>query len=138
MEEDDFNPEDGYVINYEKVSRQKNLTHTTRVLALNLMENPYLKVGDFFKNISDHSLNELIELTNKDDDDSVSETLLLSEMLSKAEGLDNEIKDMARNVGYLRVLVAGVSLHRKGMIKAYYNNMSFGDDTGDQIVFEKL
>ena len=134
---EDFNP-DEYTICYSNVAKQKDLCNVTRVLAMDLIENPYLIVGDFFKNLSDGSLEELLSLVNRDDDDAVSETLLLSEMLSKAEGLTNSLEDMSKNIEMFRVLVAGTALHRKGMIRAYFENMSFGADAGELMLFEKI
>lgn len=134
---EDFNP-DEYSINYSNVAKQKGLSNVTRVLAMDLIENPYLVIGDFFKNLSDSSLEELLSLVNRDDEEAISETLLLSEMLSKAEGLTNSLEDMSKNIEMFRVLVAGTSLHRKGLIKAYFQNMSFGSDAGELMLFEKI
>ena len=132
-----FNPQD-YTVNYDNIAKHKNLCNTTRVLAMDLVENPYIMVGDFFKGLSDSSLDELLGIINRDDEDAVSETLLLTEMLSRAEGVENELDDMARNIGMMRMFVAGVSLARKGLIKVYYENMSFGSETSDKILFEKI
>lgn len=134
---EDFIP-DEFTINYSNVAKQKNLCNVTRVLAMDLIENPYLIVGDFFKSLSDGSLEELVSLVNRDDDDAISETLLLSEMLSKAEGLTNSLEDMSKNIEMFRVLVAGTSLHRKGLIRAYFENMSFGADAGELMLFERI
>ena len=58
-------------------------------------------------------------------------------MLSKAEGLTNTVDDMAKNMAVFRVLVAGTALHRKNLIKAHFENMTFGEDGADLLLFEK-
>ena len=86
MEDFEFE-EDEYTLNYSNIAKHKTLCNVTRVLAMDLMENPYIVVGDFFKNLSDSSLQELLEIVNREDEKALSETLLLSEMLSRAEGV---------------------------------------------------
>jgi len=133
----DYDPQEHFV-NYQNVANHKGLCNVTRVLAMDLINNPYIVVGDFFKNLSNGSLKELIELINRDDDDAVSEVLLLSEMLSRAEGVENGIEDMGTNIGVMRMLVAGTSLARKGLVRAHYENMTFGKEMEEKILFEKI
>lgn len=133
----DYDPQE-FSVNYDNIARHKDLSNTTRVLAMDLIENPYIVVGDYFKGLSDSSLQELLEIINREDEDAISETLLLSEMLSRAEGVENGLDDMGRNVGMMRMFVSGVSLARKGLIKVHYEHMTFGDDCGDKILFEKI
>lgn len=135
---EDYEEEKEYTLNYSNIAKHKTLSNVTRILAMDLMENPYIVVGDFFKNLSDASLAELLDLINGEDEDSLSETLLISEMLSRGEGVENSIAQMGKNVGVMRALVAGTSLQRKGLVKAYYENMTFGEDSGDRILFEKI
>ena len=137
MEDFEFE-ESEYTLNYSNIAKHKTLCNVTRVLAVDLMENPYIVVGDFFKNLSDSSLQELLEIVNREDEKALSETLLLSEMLSRAEGVENSIADMGHNVGVIRILVAGTSLYRKGLVKAYFENMTFGKENPDKILFEKI
>ena len=132
------NEECGYNLNYQNIAKFKNLTNVTRVLAMDLMENPYLMVGDFFQNLSDASLRELVELINKEGEDAEAEILLLSEMLSRAEGIENSIEQMGLNVGIMRALIAGTSLARKGLAKAHYKNFTFGNDNNEAIIFEPV
>lgn len=136
---DDFEFDEAeYSLNYDNIAKHKNLCNVTRVLAMDLMQNPYIVVGDFFKNLSDSSLEELLNLVNNEDEQSLAETLLLSEMLSRAEGVENNLKEMGENVGVIRILVAGTALHRKGLVKAYFENMTFGNENPDKKLFEKI
>jgi hypothetical protein len=132
-------PDDGsFIINLQKVSTHKPFTKITRTLALDLMDSPYISVGDFFKGLNDFDLMELSALCERDDDDAISELLLLAEILSRAEGITSESpEEMGKKVGVLRLITAGVSLARKGLVEAYYQNMSFDINSGSkEIVFK--
>lgn len=133
----EFDPQE-YTVNYHNIANHKDLSNVTRVLAMDLINNPYLVVGDFFKNLSNGSLDELVEITNRDDDDAISETLLLSEMLSRAEGVENDLEDMGTNIGTMRMFVAGTSLARKGLVRVHYENMTFGREIEEKVLFEKI
>lgn len=134
----DFNPQgDEWIIDLHKVAKYKTFSRITRTLALDLIDNPYLTVGKFFKGLSDNEVKELVSLCEKEDDASVSELLLLSEMLSRAEGITSADPDeMGVKVGALRMMTVGVSLERKGLVRAFYENMTFDTSNyGDKIVF---
>lgn len=130
--------EDPFIIDLQKVSKFKPLTRITRTLAIDLMENPYLTVGDFFKGLNDMEVDELSQLCEREDDQAVMELLLLSEMLSRAEGVTSETpEEIGEKLGALRLMAAGVNLARKGLVNAYYNNMTFDSKTyGDKIIFK--
>lgn len=135
----DFEYNDGWTINFKKVSEDNELLAITRLLARDLMVVPYMSVGDFFKKLSDKDLDTLLELVNDDDDDSEAEILLLSEMLARAEGSEtDDLEQVARNMAIFKILVAGTSLHRKEMVKAHFDKYSFGEDMLTEIVFEKV
>lgn len=127
----------GYTINLEEVVKNKKLLSVTRLLASEMMMRPYLSVGDFLKNLSDGDLESLNDCVNNEQWDDI---ILMAEMLATGEGLESsksfeEFKvRMAGLCGYFTV----ESLYRKGLVKVYHENISFGEDLGDKVVVEKL
>lgn len=120
-----------FSIDLQKVSRTKSFSSLTRMLAFDFIYTPYFTVGDFYKNINDQDLLALASLCERDDDEAVSELLLIAEMLSRAEGITSSCaEEIGIKVGYLRVYTAGVKLARRGLIKAFYENMTF-DNTSE-------
>jgi exosortase/archaeosortase len=63
----------------------------------------------------------------------------MTEMLSRAEGLISEDDDdLTRKINQFMVMVTMESLYRKGLIKLYHENMSFGKDVQHRVVAEKI
>lgn len=133
---------DEYTINLEKIAYEKDMSPVTRTLALDLMKNPYLSPGDFFQNLTDAEVSILLEMVESKDDGTLeneAEVLLLSQMLARAEGVvTDSIDEIVNHMSYLAMLVASVSLARKGLVKVNYENLSFGSDMMDKIVVEKI
>lgn len=127
---------DGYTVNYAEVLKAKDVLSVTKLLATQLMQTPYMTVGDFLRTVADDDLETLIDGNEKH----IGDQLLISEMLATAEGLDSskdfgEFKDRAAQLlGFLIV----ESLKRKGLVKVYYENMSFDESLGDKIIVEKI
>lgn len=141
---DDFEEFDGegfYIINFQKIVSDKSFLPVTRLLAADMMENPYITVGDFLKGISDNDLAQLIELSNViEEEDTGEDFILLTEMLAAGEGLSfsNDVDEVQMRVNQFVVMLSIESLYRKGMVKIYRENMSFGEDMYHKIVAEKL
>lgn len=133
---------DEYTINLEKIAYEKDMSPVTRTLALDLMKNPYLSPGDYFQSLTDAELSILLEMVESKDDGTLeneAEVLLLSQMLARAEGVvTDSIDEIVNHMSYLAMLVASVSLARKGLVKVNYENLSFGSDMMDKIVVEKI
>lgn len=132
-------PEDEkfYQINLERVTKTKDYLSATRLLAYQMMENPYITVEDFLLDLSDSDLRELLF---KIDEENVEEIILLSEMLATCEGLDYSKDDstMLERTNILVGFLTVESLARKGMVKVYRENMSFGDDYANKVIVEKM
>ena len=137
---DEFDPEQTFVVSYDRIVNEKSLLGMTRLLASQMISNPYVTVGEFLKDISDgdlESLNDIIDVgehhTNYGD------LILLSEMLAAGEGLEPGNLDIATTrVNQFLIFISCESLARKGMIKVHHKNMSFGEDMANAIVAEKL
>lgn len=137
MEKFDKDGVDGYTVNYAEVLKAKDVLSVTKLLASQLMQTPYMTVGDFLQTVVDADLETLID---DEENKRLSDHLLISEMLATAEGLDSskdfaQFKDRATQLlGFLIV----ESLKRKGLVKVYYENMSFDESLGDKIIVEKI
>jgi len=47
-------------------------------------------------------------------------------------------KESTENLKYFCTMLHCVSLERKGYVRVYYDNMSFGEDSGERVVVERL
>ena len=126
----------------EKIINSDKLLPITKSVAKMLMRNPYTSLGKFFKTISDDNLQALSEIIEEGDsefNDGIEDVVLMTEMLSRAEGVPSQcIDDITENVNYFGACVTCVSLARKGLVRVYYDNMSFGTDQGDKVLVEKI
>lgn len=136
---------ESFELNYDKIIQSTEFLAVTRLLAAQLKETPYRKVGDFFKNLSDSDLELLTEICeeyhdNKDEDTAhFEEMLLIAEMLAAAEGVnDRTLDDVMGRTTQMMVFVTLETLSRKKLIKLHHDNMSFGEDAGSKIVAEKI
>jgi hypothetical protein len=128
--------------NMEKIIDAEGLLPVTKSVAKMLMRNPYTSLGKFFKKLSDENLQTLMEIIEEGDsefNDGMEDVVLMTEMLSRAEGVPSQsIEEITENVNYFGACVTCVSLARKGLVRVYYDNMSFGTDQGDKILVEKI
>lgn len=134
--------EGGFIVNCENVAKSKSCLAVTRLLAADLMRNPYMTTGDFLREISDSDLQALIKGAEVDDNGefALDDLLLIAMLLRQAEGLppmqmDEECR---HSLGQLIMFLATESLARKGLVKIYRENMSFGEDMGDKVIVEKI
>ena len=134
--------DDGFTVNLSEVVKSSDCLAVTRLLAADLIVKPYLSVGDWIGNVSDSDLKNLVQGAELDKNDEVilEDLMLIFMMLRQAEGLPpvKEDEDFRRGIGQLVTMLVGESLARKGLIKLYRENLSFGDDMGDKIVMEKI
>jgi len=126
----------------EKIIESDKLLPVTKSVAKMLMRNPYTSLGKFFKKLSDENLQTLMEIIDEGDsefNDGMEDIVLMTEMLSRAEGVPSQcIEDITENVNYFGACITCVSLARKGLVRVYYDNMSFGTDQGDKVIVEKI
>lgn len=119
-------------INLEKVVVNNTFLPSTRLLAARLRINPYLTIGEYFKDLSDEDVFKLTDMIDRDD---LVEIVALSEMLALAEGNKSENLENCRQYASIFVmLVICESLHRKGLVDVYRENMTFDEQYGSKIV----
>ena len=128
--------------NMEKIIDAEGLLPVTKSVAKMLMRNPYTSLGKFFKKLSDENLEVLMEIVEEGDSEfnvGIEDIVLMTEMLSRAEGVPSgSIEEITENVNYFGMCVTCVSLARKGLVRVYYDNMSFGKDQGDKVIVERI
>ena len=139
--EDDIDFENSHPC-MEKIIESDKLLPVTKSVAKMLMRNPYTSLGKFFKKLSDENLQVLMEIIDEGDsefNEGMEDVVLMTEMLSRAEGVPSQcIEDITENVNYFGACVTCVSLARKGLVRVYYDNMSFGTDQGEKVLVERL
>jgi hypothetical protein len=139
IEDNEF--EDGpIVISYDRVIKEKDFLPITRTLAMDLSESGYMRPGDFLKTLTDSDVEALLLITENDENPRLAEILLISEMLATGEGLEqSQDADGVKNrMNSFCAFLAIEGLSRKGLVKVYHENISFGEDFGNKIVVEKL
>ena len=135
----DFDDDGEYSINYGKVLHEESFLPVTRLLAADLMKNQYMPIGDFIKSLSDNSLEQLNEICEDENHPNFEEIILISEMLAAAEGTNvGGTPEVHQRLNLFITWMAIESLKRKGLVKVYYENISFGDDMGEKIIVEKI
>ena len=129
-----------YVINYQRICEHPDCHPVVKGLARSLLKNPYMLVKDFFTTLSDDEVQSLMELAeDRQNTWGLSNLILISEMLARAEGLEPEDdEESSKNAGSLIVWITCVSLERKGLVRVFYENMSFGQEFDHQKLVEKL
>ena len=126
----------------EKIIASDKLLPVTKSVAKMLMRNPYTSLGKFFKKLSNENLEILMEIIDEGDsefNERMEDIVLMTEMLSRAEGVPSQsVDEITENVNYFGACITCVSLARKGLVRVYYDNMSFGADNGDKMIVEKI
>jgi len=136
----EFDEDEGeFSINYHKVLHQETFLPITRLLAADLIKNQYMPIGDFIKSLKDNSLEELNEISENENHPNFEEMILITEMLAAAEGTNfGGTPEVHQRLNMFMTWLIFESLKRKGLVKIYYENLSFGDDMADKIVVEKI
>jgi len=135
----DFDDDGEFSINYGKVLHEESFLPVTRLLAADLMKNQYMPIGDFIKSLSDNSLEQLNEICEDENHPNFEEIILISEMLAAAEGTNvGGTPEVHQRLNLFITWMVIESLKRKGLVKVYYENISFGDDMGEKIIVEKI
>lgn len=125
-------------INYQKLITDSTLPVAIRMLAAKLNITPMMLVGEYFKNISDEELQSLRQLT-VDPDESMPELLLLTIMLTSAEGTsaleDDELYDHIKTT---LVFITTSVLDRFNLVEAFYDKFSYGHEMLHEVIARPL
>lgn len=133
--------EDGPVsISYDRVMKAKDFLPLTRTLAMDLSESGYMRPGDFLKALSDSDVDTLLKIADDEENPRLDEVLLMAEMLATGEGLEQsqDSQEITNRMNTFCGFLAIEGLRRKGLVKVYHENISFGEDFENKIIVEKL
>ena len=136
----EFDEDEGeFSINYQKVLHEDSFLPVTRLLAADLIKSQYMPIGDFIKSLNDNVLGELNEISADENHPNFEEIILITEMLAAAEGTNfGGTPEVHQRLNMFMTWLVIESLKRKGLVRIYYENISFGEDMGDKIVVEKI
>jgi len=122
-----------YFINLDKIQDYPNILAVTKLLALRIKNNPYMKVGNFLKNLSDADLKILVSI--EDTDPHMEDILMMSFLLARAEGVENgSVELITLHTNMLQNFIVMESLARKGLVELLHDNMSFGEEASNMII----
>lgn len=135
----EFDEDDEFSINYEKVLYEEKFLPVTRLLAANLIKNQYMPIGDFIQSLKNETLQELNDISEDENHENFEEIILISEMLAAAEGTNiGGLSTAHQRVNVFITWLVFESLKRKGLVRIHYENISFGEDMGNKVVIEKI
>lgn len=139
MENGDFD-EGPIAISYDKVIKCKDFLPLTRTLAMDLSASGYMRPGDFLKALADSDVDALLKIADNEENPRLEEILLMAEMLATGEGLEQskDAEQVTERMNAFCGFLAIEGLSRKGLVKVYHENISFGEDFGNKIIVEKL
>ena len=125
---------------YDKVMKEKDFLPLTRTLAMDLSEAGYMRPGDFLKSLTDTDVDALLKIADNEENPRLEEILLISEMLATGEGLEQsqDADEVTSRMNAFCGFLAIEGLRRKGLVKVYHENISFGEEYGNKIIVEKL
>lgn len=131
-----------YTVNFQEVVKDKRFSHITRLLAADLINNPYITPGDFFKELTSSEIDVLLPKADLvfegGEGDELDEMIILAMMLSQAEGIPIESEEqILETVKLVAIMIHGVSLGKKDIVEVEYDLLSFGDEMQDHIVFRR-
>jgi len=126
-------------INHEMIMQAEMMSCTHDCVRM-IQKNEYLTVGEYLQHITTSQLDEMLDVAEDEDNPKMEEFLLIAEMLARAEGLSasEDFDVLQKRVNILVELISIESLYRRGMIKIYRENFSFGDDMNTKKIAEKL
>lgn len=133
-----------YVIEFDNVIGDEKLPSYVRELATTIKVKGYCTVGDFFKSLYQYDIEELIQFSNKanNEDDHYSNyvLLLLTMLLNSGEGSSPESLEENLDIKFmmLNALINCVSLEHKGLAECIYENFSLQSDTNHLPVIKAL
>ena len=137
-----------FSVNFKAITEHSEFLSITKFTAAQLIETPYMSLGDFLKNISNTDLETLLNiidetqemeaLNNEEPGPDFENVVMLALMLSSAEGLDtNSVEELHQNVNCLIALLTCEGLRRKNLVEIIYNNVSFGEDYKDKVIVKQ-
>lgn len=127
-----------YFVHFDVIAKMEDYHEDTRELATALAAHPYDTLERFFTTVSDEYLGYMLDLCDiaDHDDPRVDELIVVTLMLIQAEGvIIDTYEAMIDRVEQFKMMCGGIELARQGVVQVKYENLSFGEDMYDKIVF---
>jgi hypothetical protein len=130
-------------LNYDKIIESPDFSAVAKQVLVSLRKQPYMSLGEFFDKLTNTDLTALnftIDLAMEHGDAmAVGDLIVIVHALSSAEGVvatnDQEATD---NINYFMQLVTCESLARKGLVRVFHENFTFGQDMRGKPVAERI
>ena len=103
--------------NFNAIIDDRKTITLTKDLIRRIRESTYIDVGEFFKNINDHDLRMILGFIYNQDDEGISQIMLLATVLCQGEGVevnDDNIMDVTNTT---MLLFACERLQREGLVE---------------------
>jgi hypothetical protein len=132
-----------YTFDLKQLASLPNMHSSVRMLAYQMMENPYHRIGPFLTGLSDHDIETLSDICHEQarDEDVVCESfeniMLLGMMLATAEGVEVNDESVYTITNIMVAMITMESLRRKGFVKVFYDKVSFGPEFAQEKVVVK-
>ena len=110
-------------------------------LAFKLSFNSFASLGDFLQSLSDADMDFLMRIVDslhEDNEETITEFMLLTFLLSYAEGLDitEDAEQISKRSNVLAGFIVAESMARKDLVELMYENMSLGEDAMNLVVIK--
>jgi nucleoside-diphosphate-sugar epimerase len=139
---DDFN-NGALQLNYDKILADPTFSAVAKQVLVSLQRQPYMTLGEFFSKLTNTDLTALnftVELAYEHEDpQALSDLIVIVHALASAEGItpanDQEATD---NINYFGTLVTCESLARKGVVRVFHENFTFGQEFRERPIAERV
>lgn len=123
------------VINLQVVAGHEETHPVIRRMAQMILDGGgYASIGDIMNQINPEEMDQLLELCESEDGE--QDVVLGTLILSHSEGVfPQTLDELSRYTGAFRIMVGGMTLVNQGLAKVYLENMSFGEDMAEKVVF---
>lgn len=115
-----------YEINYDQIMNVDTISATRDCVRL-VKSRSYITPGEYTSLLTTSQVEELVEIANDEEHEHFGELILISEMLSRAEGLDASIS-MDETMTRTKMMIGFIvieSLDRKKLAIAHRKNFTF-------------
>jgi hypothetical protein len=125
-----------------RVAKDQTMLAITRLTAAQLMENPYIVVGDFFRNMPLNDIQTLVDVIEEGEyGPHFSELLVLAQMLYMGEGLGHQIGSIDQVAERIQTMIGFItitSLAKKGLVEAFYDKFSFDENMKNAVIAKPI
>lgn len=136
------------ITNIDKII-ETDLAHPIiKKAARKLKKEQYFMPSEFFTKLTRHDSEVLGDMASIITDKDIPEDnkgyeyqniILLASILSMAEGVYLDLEESVINITQIAaVLCIANNLHRKGLVKCNYENMTFGPEGMEKVIMEKF